>query len=261
MSDTASRAAALLLAARHDPAQRLADLPAELRPDDRAAAYAIQHQVAGQLGPIGGWKVSPFQPDGPPFCGPLPQSGILPSPARLASAVFHLRGVEAELAVRLGRDLPPRGAPYSRTELADSITAFHPAIEVLQSRFLEPEAVALLTGLADTHAHAAFVHGAPVAEWRGVVLSTETVVQVVDGVLNATHTGLPGGDLLGQLVWLANVGSVWAGGLKSGQFVTTGSWTGASRVGPAARVRVAFASLGAAALDFAAPAPGLPPAD
>ncbi len=250
MSDTAARAAALLLAARRDPAQRLADLPAELRPADRAAASAIQRIVAASFAAIGGWKVSPFQPDGLPFCGPLPAAGILASPATLPAAVFRLRGVEAEIAVRLARDLPPRAMPYTRDEVADAIAALHPAIEVLESRFLEPAAVATLTGLADTHAHGALVHGAAVAGWRGISLAAESVVQRVDGAVDAMHTGLPGGDLLGQLVWLANAGSVWAGGLKAGQIVTSGSWTGAHRVGPAARVRVAFAALGEVGLDF-----------
>jgi 2-keto-4-pentenoate hydratase len=250
MPDIASRAAALLLAARRDPARRLADLPAELRPADRAAAYAIQREVAGTFAAIGGWKVSPFLPDGPPFCGPMPAAGILGGPATLSSTVFLLRGVEAELAARLGRDLPPRATPYTREEVADAIAALHPAIEILQSRFVEPTAVAPLTGLADTQAHGAFVHGVAVAGWRGIDLAAESVVQLVDGVVNAARTGHPGGDLLGQVVWLANEGSLWAGGLKAGQFVTCGSWTGANRVGAAARVRVAFSTLGEVALDF-----------
>jgi 2-keto-4-pentenoate hydratase len=37
---------------------------------------------------------------------------------------------------------------------------------------------------------------------------------------------------------------VWAGGLKAGQFVTCGSWTGKTLVGPAATARVRFPSLG-----------------
>lgn len=250
MSDTVSRAAALLLAARRDPAWRLADLPAELRPVDRDAATAIQREVAKSFGSIGGWKVSPFQPDGSPFCGPLPEAGIMAGPASLSSAVFLLRGVEAEVAVRLVRDLPPRGVPYAREEVADAIGGLYPAIEVQQSRFLEPRAVTTMTGLADLHAHGALVVGAAVVGWRGIDLSAETVVQRVDGVVDATQTGIPGGDLLGQVVWLANEGSLWAGGLKEGQFVTCGSWTGASRVGSAAHVQVSFTSLGEVAVEF-----------
>lgn len=252
MSDATTRAVALLLAARRDPAQRLADLPAELRPADRAAAYAIQQEVAKTFAAIGGWKVSPFLPDGPPFCGPLPAAGIMASPASLSSADYTMRGVEAEVSVRMARDLPPRPTPYTRAEVADAIAAFHPAIEVLQSRFLEPSAITPITGLADTQSHGAFVYGPAVTGWQAIDLAGVSVVQRVDGEVNATRTGHPGGDLLGEVVWLANEGSVWAGGLKAGQFVTCGSWTGANRVGPAAKVRVAFSPIGEAALDFIA---------
>jgi len=58
------------------------------------------------------------------------------------------------------------------------------------------------------------------------------------------RTGNPAGDMIRLVVWLANEGSVWAGGLKAGQFVTCGSWTGKTLVGPAAVVRVRFPSLG-----------------
>jgi len=252
MSDIVTRAAALLLAARRDPTQRLADLPPDLRPADRAAAYAIQHEVAKSFAAIGGWKVSPFLPDGPPFCGALPAAGIMAGPATLASAAFTLRGVEAEVSVRMARDLPPRGTPYTRDEVADAIAGFHPAIEVLQSRFVEPGAITAMTGLADTQAHGAFIYGARVANWRAVDLAAESLVQRVDGEVNATRTGQPGGDLLGEVVWLANEGSVWAGGLKAGQFVTCGSWSGANRVGPAAKIRVKFSTVGEVALDFTA---------
>ena len=96
-----SDAAALLLAARRDPSQRLAALPEALRPVDRAAAYAIQHAIAGETGPIGGWKVSPFGADGsPPMCGPLPASGIQPAPA--ATARRHAAAVLPPINIGTG---------------------------------------------------------------------------------------------------------------------------------------------------------------
>ena len=247
MSDAA---ADLLLAARRDPANKLADLPDALKPADRAGSYAIQAKVAAGFGPIGGWKVSPFAGDAPPMCGALPASGITASPAALTPGPHALRGIEAEVCVRMGRDLPPRATPYTREEVVAAIASMHPAIEVLDSRFVEPNAVHILTNIADTQAHGGFVYGPPVADWQKIDLLTESVQQLVDGALDASRTGHPGGDLIGQVVWLANVGSVWAGGLKAGQFVTCGSWSGANRVGPTARVQVKFAHVGDVAVDF-----------
>ncbi|MCW3473332.1 2-keto-4-pentenoate hydratase [Limobrevibacterium gyesilva] len=244
MPDPITQAADLLLAARRDPAKRLADLPAALKPADKAAAYAIQHKVAATFPGIGGWKVGAPGPDAPPICGALPAAGVVPSPAKLPSATHSLRGIEAEVCFRIGRDLPPRPTPYTHEEVIAAIAAAHPAIEVLESRYLDPDAVDPMTNLADTQSHGGFVYGAPVTDWHGIDFAREKVEQYVDGALQMERVGNPAGDMIRLVVWLANEGSIWAGGLKAGQFVTCGSWTGKSTVGPTAKVRVRFPSLG-----------------
>jgi 2-keto-4-pentenoate hydratase len=250
MADPVAEAATLLLAARNDSAKLLDDLPAALKPADRAAAYRIQHAVAKSLGAIGGWKVSPFGQGTPPMCGPLPASGIVASPGRLTGAKHRLRGIEAEVSVRMGRDLAPRATPYSREEVAEAIASMHPSIELIESRFIEPNGLDINTAIADAQGHGGFVYGPGTTAWRGVDLTKESAEQLVDGVLNASRTGHPAGDLLAQVVWMANEGAAWAGGLKAGQFVTCGSWSGANRVGPTAKVRVRFSTLGEAAADY-----------
>ena len=52
------------------------------------------------------------------------------------------------------------------------------------------------------------------------------------------------------VVWLANEGAVWAGGLKSGQIVTCGSWTGMTAADAGAAVTVTFAGLSPVRLRF-----------
>jgi 2-keto-4-pentenoate hydratase len=242
-------AADLLLAARHDPAKRLADLPEAVRPTDLAGAYAIQHRIMGALGAIGGWKVGAPGPEAPPICGPLPQSGIMASPAKLPAATHHMRGIEAEVAFRVGHDLPPKATPYSREEVMAAMATAHPAIETLESRYLDVDKVAMPSNLADSQSHAAFIYGAGRADWHGIDFTRETVEQAIDGAA-IQRTGNPVGDMVRLVVWLANVGSVWSGGLKAGQFVTCGSWTGKTLAGASSKVRVRFPSLGEVALDY-----------
>jgi 2-keto-4-pentenoate hydratase len=244
MADRIEQAAALLLAARGDIARKLPDLPAALKPADKEAAYAIQHRIAASFTGIGGWKVGSQGPDAPPLCGALPLSGVVASPATLSSATHVLRGIEAEVSFRMGADLPPRDTAYTRAEVVAAIAAAHPAIEVLESRYLNADAVDPLTNLADTQSHGGFVYGPGVANWQGIDFGHEMVEQFVDGELQMSRTGCPMGDMIRLVVWLANEGAAWAGGLKAGQFVTCGSWTGKSSVGPKAKVRVKFPSLG-----------------
>ena len=243
-------AAALLLSAWRDPSQKLNALPTLLIPADEHAAYAVQRRVAEGLGIIGGWKVGAAGPAAPPNCAPLPVTGIQPSPARIAAAPNALRGIEGEIAFRLGADLPPRDEPYGRAEVIAAIAYCLPVIEVLESRFTNPDALDKMTALADGLSHGGLIYGPPAADWQGIDFSREAVRVVVDGVEVKTGVANPGGDMIRLIAWVADVGARWAGGLKAGQYVTCGSWTGKDYAGPNAQVQVEFAHAGSAALEF-----------
>ncbi len=246
MTERSRDAAEMLRAAR--AGTPIAVLPEALRPTDQAGAYAIQH--AGMAGvAIGGWKVGAPGPVAPCLCAPMPASGIQASPARIAGG--RLRGVEAEVAFRLGADLPPRGTPYSRAEVIAALATAHPVIEVLEAAYADLKAVGPLDLLADRIAHGGFVYGEGVAAWQGLEFAAMTVTQRI-GDPEIVRTGNPAGDMIRLVEWLANEGSVWAGGLRAGQIVTCGSWTGMSWAAAGARVSVDFSGLGAAQAVFAA---------
>lgn len=240
-------AARLLLSARRDPSQRLHSLPEAIRPQTETQAYLVQRAVMAELGGIGGWKVGSPGPDGPVNCAPLPAGGIGDSPMASHSA---MRGVEAEIGVRLARSLPPREQPYDAAEVMAAVGSMHPIIEVLDSRYLDPDAVDPLSALADSLSHGGLVVGPAIPEWRDVDLRTEHVRMLVGGAEIKARTGNPAGDMVRLLVWLANVGSLWAGGLQAGQVVTTGSWTGKDLAPPGSEARAVFARCGDAVVRF-----------
>jgi 2-keto-4-pentenoate hydratase len=249
MSDEQVHAAArMLLAARHDPAHRLAALPDELTPPDMEACLAIQAAAAEHVS-IGGWKVGVWSKT-EFFCAPMPAHGIHASPAALGAGL--MRGVEAEVAFHIGHSLPPRETPYSREEVIRAMTTAHPAIELLESAFLDPDSNNRLSNLADSMMHGSFVHGPGVADWHDLDFPAMTVTQSIAGLPDLQRTGNPAGEMVRLVEWLANVGSVWAGGLHAGQYVTCGSWTGKTLAPAGAAVRVAFAGLGEARAQFAA---------
>ncbi|WP_439375042.1 hypothetical protein [Bradyrhizobium sp. DASA03120] len=101
----------------------------DILPPDRAGAYAIQHATLARIGPVGGWKVGASGPDAEPVCAPLPASGLLASGARLGPE-FRLRGVEVEVALRVGRALTAEDVALPDRELARAFDAVYPAIEV-----------------------------------------------------------------------------------------------------------------------------------
>src|SRR5271163_1440590 len=119
--DNLKRAAALLLDARRTR-RWLRALPEECRPADIAEAHAIQRLVFAELGPAAAaWKVGAGSPDATPACAAIAEATLYGDGAVLPSSSFNLVGVEAEIAYRLGRDLPPRAEPYSLDEVKQAI--------------------------------------------------------------------------------------------------------------------------------------------
>lgn len=224
--------AELLLTARRTGV-RLDRLPTA--PSSMEEAVLVQRAVMAALGPVGGWKVGAPTPDGPPNCAPLPAAGIGTGAAR---AGF----VEAEFAVVLGHDLPAREAPYLDGEIMAAIASAHPAIEVLASRFaIEPD---VWSGVADSGGHAGLVLGDAIPAWAEIDFEVETVELRVAGSVVKTGQGNPGGPMLRLVRWLADTGARWDGGLRAGQVVTTGSWTGKDPVQPGQAVEARFEQCG-----------------
>lgn len=221
-----------------------------------AQAYAVQRLVMAGLGPIGGWKVGAGGPDAPPSCAPMPASLVVPAPHAFDAAVFTRREVESEICFRLAGDLAARDIPYARAEMLAAIGTCHPGIEVLQSRYADPDAAGEWANLADLIQHGAYAWGAPIEAFRSIDFAAMTVEQTVAGGPALHATGNPAGDMVRLLLWLANTGAVWAGGLRAGQIVTCGSWTGKTACPAGATVTTAFKGSQPVAIVFGVADPG-----
>src|SRR5713101_8396886 len=239
-------AAGMLLEARRTNTP-IDDLPAAVRPVTLEEAYFIQDRLAQAYGEIGGWKVGAPNADATPMFAPMPLAWIAANHAVLGGR-HRYRGLEAEIAFLMGRDLPPREKAYSRDEVVAAIASCHPAIE---SGLTDPLKAEKLSMIADLQMHGAFVYGAAVANWQSVDFSKEHVTLAVDGVVRVERTGSnTSGDLMRLLPWLANEGAARTGGLKAGQWVTTGSWTGLSLGTAGSSVDVTFSTAGKVHLRF-----------
>ncbi len=228
----------------------IAELPSDLRPVNETEAYLVQEELATAFGAVGGWKVGAPSPDGAPSCAPMPQIWTAASGTEFRGLQY--RGVEAEIAFQLGKDLPAQSGIYERDQILDAIAGCHPAIEILDSGFEDPTKVDRLCGLADLLLHGGFCFGASFAGWRDLDFSRETVTMSIDGIVRVERTGSnPAGDLIALLVWLANDGSRQTGGLRTGQWITTGSWMGSLRAEVRSAVTVRFTNAGEVALQFA----------
>lgn len=244
-------AANTLLNARRT-ATPIDDLPVDLQPMNLEEAYAVQDVLAQAYGPIGGWKVGAPTPEATPIFAPMPLAWIAASGSTLAGSIWRYRGLEAEIAFQFGADLPPRARPYSMEEVVAAIASCHPAIEVLESGLTDPAVAARTSMLGDLQMHGGFVYGPAVADWQSIDFTTESVSLAVDGVLRVERTGSnTSGNLMRLLPFLANEGAVRTGGLKRGDWITTGSWTGNVQAEPNSDVHVHFSTAGSVGLRFA----------
>lgn len=241
----------LLLDARRS-GRLLPNLPADRTPTDLREVYAVQDKLAAAFGEIGGWKIGAPNPEATPMFAPMPLAWMTPSGSVLSGERWRYRGLEAEIAFRVGQDLPPRAQPYSREEVLAAMASCHPVIEVLGTAFVDPTEVGREAMLADLQLHGGFVYGPAYASWDSVDFSQETVTLSVDGAVRVERTGSnTSGDLLKLLPWLASEGATRTGGLRAGQWITTGSWTGNTLAGAQSVVEVAFSTVGRVGLRFA----------
>ena len=242
-------AAGMLLDARRTN-KPIDNLPAALRPVTLDEAYFIQDRLALAYGEVGGWKVGAPTADATPSFAPMPLAWIAANDAELGGK-HRYRGLEAEIAFLMGKDLPPREEAYSRDEVVAAIASCHPAIEVIESGLSDPTKAEKLSMVADLQMHGGFVYGAAVAHWQKIDFSKEHVVLSVDGVVRVERTGSnTSGDLMRLLPWLANEGATRTGGVRAGEWITTGSWTGLSHAIAGSKVDVRFSTVGKVHLRF-----------
>jgi 2-keto-4-pentenoate hydratase len=231
----------------HGPA--LVAFPESCRPGTLAEAHAIQSATARRLGDsIGGFKVG-ATPDGGVARGALLASRIFASGARVAARAMPMLGVEAEIAFRFERDMPPRERAYAYDEVAQAVVAL-PAIEIVDSRFREYPNAPLLDRIADCMSNGAFVHGEPHAQWRTFDLAQLDAELTFNGRAIVRRTGgHPTKDPLLPAVALVN-DLRGESGIVAGQIVTTGTYTGLNCAKPGDTAIATFHGFGGVSVTF-----------
>lgn len=229
---------------------------AEVPLPDAEAAYAVQEQVAHTLrwlvaGEPGTWKIGVASSALRRTHARLPPAGVWRSPAHAADWPFNLRGIEAEIAFRLGREITPREAMALEVrDAAAFIDAMCVSIEIADSRWTEGLKAPALNVLADLQSHGALVLGdwvpfaprdwttqacrvavgpRPPVERRGSHALGDPTQLLVDWMRHATHSGQA---------------------LPAGCVVTTGSWVGIVDAMRGDRVDAEFPGIGAASVQL-----------
>jgi len=238
-----AQATELLVTARRTG--RLIDaLPDACRPQTLDDAFAIQDATLAALGEtVAGWKVAIA--DGRVVRGAIMGSRVFTSGAQVQAATVPLLGIEAEIAFRFERDLA--AGKHSYAEVAAAVSAFA-AIEIVDSRFRDHTAVSAQERNADFVTNGGFVRGAPATGRRSLDLVNIPVTLTIGGEEIVKRTGgHAAGDPLKPAVALAND---LPGGIRAGQFVTTGTYTGLTFAKVGQTVVAEFAGVGKVEVGF-----------
>ena len=231
----------------------LRPLPPGLAPSTPAEGAAAQAALARRLdaSPPAGFKIGAtakrmqaYLGLSGPVAGFMPAGGVHRSGATLPYAQFVKPGVECEVMVRLGRDLP--AAACSPAQARGAVEALFAGIEIVENRYdADVAAIGVPTLMADQVYHGACIAGDPPARWTSLDVPTLAGRMTVDGILRGEGVAA---DLLGDpfncLAWLAGSAEAAAfGGLRAGQMVMLGSVTPPIWLDGPAHVMIAFDEL------------------
>lgn len=213
----------------------LADPPGGLGsnlPDAYATQEALIARMEQDDGPAVGWKVALTSPVMQQMCGVDHPCGgavlrgrVHHSPAVCDTSRLGRLGVEAEIALVLGRNLPAAGTPYAAEAVADAIAAAHAAIELVDDRNADYSQITAAKLIANNSLNAGIVLGSAVTDWRARDLATLKGAMLIDGQVVAEGTGA---DILGSplnaVIWLANSLTTRGRMLRKGDVVMCGSF-------------------------------------
>lgn len=249
-------AAAKAIASARRSRAPLKALPKDVVPRDEAEGYQVQYALHDllqpQVGSLVGYKIGctsavmqeyiniPHPCGGGVFEKVVHDSGV-----RLPAADFVHVGVECEIAVRLARNLAASEAPFTAEWVAEAIEAYHPAIEIVDDRYVKWETLGAPTLIADDFFAAGCVLGAAVAHSALPDLLTVRGRAMINDEVAGEGTGA---DVLGHpfhaLAWLANHLAATGQGLKAGELVLTGSLVKTVWLKAGDRVRMELDGLG-----------------
>ncbi|MCW5259556.1 2-keto-4-pentenoate hydratase [Verminephrobacter eiseniae] len=237
-----------LVAARRSgrPASALAQAVCS---DDEA--YAIQDAVASALGWFGDsppkyWKSGGAARDMALTHAGLPPAGVRTAGQSLADLRWQQPAVEAEIALRLAREVTPEQAQrLSHADGPGLVDAMAVAIEIADSRWQEGLQAPAALRLADQGSHGALVLG-PWMRCRAQDWARQRC-ELRFGVAPPVSANT-GAYSLGDPLWLLPIWLRHAtrGGrtVAAHSVVTTGSWVGAIPMPANAEVLVRFPGLG-----------------
>jgi 2-keto-4-pentenoate hydratase len=233
-------------------------LPPELMPADLDEAYAIRKifeeiERARGRGEVVGYKIGLTTPIMQKLCGvdepcygAIFSSEVHHGRATLTTSGYCRLGIETEIAVQLGEDLPQGG---DRERVGAAVESCMAAIELLEDLRHDYKRLTAVAMVAGNVWNAGVVLGAPNTDWRRLDLAAVTARLTINGDEIGNGKGADVmGNPLNALAWLADKLAAAGTPLLRGMIVMTGSMVPIQFPQPGDHAVVEVAGLGRAEL-------------
>jgi len=214
-------------------------------------AYRVQDKVFAKLWPgaqPAAWKAGGPSDKVEPTAAPIAPELVLKNAAKVSAKALGMIGVEGEVAFRLSKDLPLRDKAYADEEIAAAIAEAVVTIEICASRIARWKTAPGSWQLADFQNHGSLVVGSGTKDWRKVDFRRQPMeIRVGSRVSKATGSH-SFGDPFRLMPWIVAHCARRTGGLRKGDVVTTGAWTGLEAAKAGDDVLASFPGIGEAKL-------------
>lgn len=217
--------------------ERFQPLRGNDEPGSLDAAYDIQDalyhimQTEGDAGPVAGHKIAVTSPEIQKLCGvdqPVYGSIFADTIHRTPHVANHTDfirvGVEFEIALEIGEDVPMSAAPFDSKTISGFVKSAMPAFEIIEDRDADYSDLDARSILTDRCWCGGVVLGTPVEHWRHIDLGNLAGMVKLNGEsLDSGNTGNALGHPLNGLAWVTNHLASRKRDLKAGEIVMTGS--------------------------------------
>lgn len=258
------------MASPHDPLEAVVEALVRARGDAPAAddqalqssvataaqAYEVQERVLRRLGQAAGvpryWKSGGPSHHDTLTHSPLPEANVRRSGSRFDDLRWRHRWIEAEVALRVGRDVTPDAAQQAADAASAGafIDAMTVTIEIVDSRWASARQAPALLKLADFQVHGALAVGELVPFAPRDWAQQECRVRIGGGDWQGFRGSLSVVDPCWVLPqWLRHVTRNGAT-VPAGTLVTAGTWCGLLEAEAGDRVEAEFPGIGSVSVQL-----------
>lgn len=251
------QAAAQALVSRRLGNRLTGPLEPHCRPQTVDDALAVQQAVIGlTCAGVGGWKCAlPIEIDGlknVPVVAPIFTQTLYQNSPCSMNTDEGVYKIEPEIAFQFGKDLPSRKEPYTDREVIAALSGARLSLELIQSRYLDPDSISYLEHLSDCLFNQGLYLGPEITLEQALSaseikfsLKIGSASELVE--IEGKH---PNGYPQIPLFWLVNFLRQRGLAIEAGQWVITSSYAGVIEIPPNKPFALVYEKLGEISLQI-----------